>query len=58
MTKVEMSMKKIKNIKTAGKDEATGELMRNWVWKLYNTMLESGVLLEDGRTVIVQLYKV
>ena len=57
-------MGKLKNGKTAGKDEITGEMVKagggwvmDWIWRLCNMALEN-VVLEDWRsTLIVPLYK-
>ena len=56
---------KLKNGKTTGKDEITGEMIKgggdrvvDWIWRLCNMTFESGVMPEDWRSVmIVLLYK-
>ena len=58
-------MRKLKNGKTAGKDEVTEEMIKggddmviNWIWNLCKMAFENGVFLEDWRsTAIVPLYK-
>ena len=58
-------MGKLKNQKAAGKDEVTGEIIKDggnrvvdWVWKLCKMAFESGVVLEDwSSAVIIPLYK-
>ena len=47
-------MGKLKNGKAAGKDEIIGEMMKgggdrvlDWIWRLCNMAIESGVLPED-----------
>ena len=62
---IEVRVGKLKNGKTAGKDEVMGEMIKSgddrvveWIWRLYNLVLESGAVLEDWRsTMIVPLYK-
>ena len=62
---IEVRVRKLKNRKTAGKDEATEEMIKgksnrvvNWIWRMCNIAFESGVVLEDWRsTVMVPLYK-
>ena len=61
----DLSFQGNKNIKTAGKDEVNGEmikcggdLMVRWIWMLCNMDFENGVLPEDWRSaVIILLYK-
>ena len=60
-----MKVGKLKNGKSADKDEITGEMIKGgsdrvvgWIWRLFNIAFESGVLPEDWRSVIVPLYKV
>ena len=52
--KVEVRVGKLKNGKTAGKDEITGEIIKgggdrvvDWIWKLYKMAFESGVVPKD-----------
>ena len=60
-----MGVDKLKNGKTAGKDEITGEIIKgggdrvvDWIWRLFNMPFESGVVPEDWRSsVVVPLYK-
>ena len=60
-----MKMRKLKNGKTAGEDDVTGEMVKgggdmvvDWIWRLFNMAFESGVVPEDWRSaVIVPLYK-
>ena len=60
-----MRVEKLKNGKAAGKDEITGEMIKDggnrvvdWIWRLCNMAFESSVVPEDGRSaVIVPLYK-
>ena len=62
---VEVRMGKLKNGKAAGKDEITGEIIKDgddrvvdWIWRICNMAFESGVVPEDWRYVmIVPLYK-
>ena len=61
---VEMRVGKLKNGKTAGKGNITGEMIKgggdrvvDWIWRLCNMAFESGVFSEDWRSVIVPLYK-
>ena len=57
-------MGKLKNGKTPGKDEITGEMIKgggdrvvDWIWRLCNMAFESGVVPEYWRSaVIVPLY--
>ena len=64
-TEVEVRVGKLKNGKTAAKDEIIGEMIKgggdrvvDWIWRLCNMAFESGVVLEDWRsTAIVPLYK-
>ena len=64
-TEVEGRTKKVKNGKAAGKDEITGEMVkdggdvvRDWIWKLSNMAFESGVVPEDLMSVVtVPLHK-
>ena len=49
-------MGKFKNIKAAGKNDITGEMINgrydmvvDWIWKLYNMVFENGVVPEDWR---------
>ena len=53
-TEVEVRVGKLKNAKTAGKDEVTGEIIKcrsdrlvDWIWSLFNMAFESGVVPED-----------
>ena len=53
-TKVEIRVGKLKNGKTAGKDEVTGEIIKcgcyrvvDWIRRLCNMIFESGVVSED-----------
>ena len=63
-TEVEVRVGKLKNIKAAGKDEITGEMMKRggnmlvrWIRRLCNMTFASGVVLEDWMSaVIVPLY--
>ena len=58
-------MVKLKNGKTAGKDEVTREIIKggsdrvvDWIWRLCNMAFESGVVPNDWRSaVIVPLHK-
>ena len=58
-------LRKLKNGKTAGKAEITGEMIKgggervvDWIWKVCNMAFESGVASEDWRSaVIVPLYR-
>ena len=62
---VEKRVKKLKNGKAAAKDEVTEEMEKDggnvvvdWIWKLYIMAFESDVVPEDLRSaVIVPLYK-
>ena len=62
---VEVRVGKLKNGKSAGKDEITGEMIKgagdrvvDWIWRLCNMDFESCVLPEGWRSsVIVSLYK-
>ena len=64
-TEVEDRVGKLKNGKTAGKDEVTGEMIKgggnrvlDWIWWVCNMAFESGVVPEDWRsTVIILLAK-
>ena len=59
-----MRLGKLKNGKATGKDEITGEIIKgggdrvvDWIWRLCNMTLESGVVPGDWRfDVIVPLY--
>ena len=59
-------MGKLKNRKSADKDEVTGEMIGgggdrvvDWIWRLSNMAFESGVMSEDWRSaMIILLYKV
>ena len=56
---------KLKNGKSAGKDEVPGEMIEggggmevDWIWRLCNLTFERGVVPEEWRSaVIVPLYK-
>ena len=58
-------MGKLKNVKAAGLNEVTGEVVKrgsymvlDWSWRLCNMAFESGVLPEDRRSaLLVPLYK-
>ena len=60
-----MRVGKLKNCKTTGKDEISGEMIKGgcdrvvgWIWKLCNMTFEIGVVFEDWRSaVIVPLFK-
>ena len=60
-----MRVDKLKNRKSAGKDEITGEIIKgggdkvvDLICRIYNVAFESGVVAEDWRSaVIVPLYK-
>ena len=61
---VEEKVKKLKNGKTAGKDEVTEEMIKsggdvvvNWIWKLCNMAFESDVPEDLRSVVIVPLHK-
>ena len=62
---VEVRVGKLKNGKATGKDEITRDLIKgggervvDWIWRLCNMTLESGVVSGDWRSkVIVPLYK-
>ena len=62
---MEMRVGKLKNGKASEKDEVTGvmsngwgEFVNDWICKLCNMVLESGVVPEDWRSsVIVPLYR-
>lgn len=62
---VEKAVKKLKNGKSAGVDEITGEMLKmggvcvmEWLWKLCCKVFEKGVVPEDWKkAVIVPLYK-
>ena len=62
---VDVRVKKLKNGKTSGKDEITGEMIKyggnrvvDWISRLCNMVFESGVVPEDwGSALIVPLYK-
>ena len=48
----------LKNRKAAGKDEVTGDIVVDWIWRLYNMAFDSGEVLEDNiSAVIVPVYK-
>ena len=59
-------MGKLKNGKATGKDEITAKMIKgggdrvaNWIWKLCNMAIESGVVPKYWRSaVIVLMYKV
>ena len=61
-----MRLKNLKNGKAADMKEVTGEMLKgegnkvvDWIWKVCNMAVESGVELEEWRwVVIVPLYKV
>ena len=62
-TELEVTLRKLKSKKAAGKDEVIGEMIKggdivmDWIWRLCNTAFESGVWPEDWRSaVIVPLY--
>ena len=50
---VEARVGRLKNGKAAGKDEVTGEMVKSgdvvvdWIWRLFNMAFESGVVLEN-----------
>ena len=51
---VEVRVGKLKNGKAAGKNEITGEMIKDggdrvmdWIWRLCNMVFESGVVPED-----------
>ena len=51
---VEVRVGKLKNGKSAGRDEITGEIIKgggdsvvDWIWRLCNIAFESGVVSED-----------
>ena len=57
-------MRKLKNGKTAGEDEITGEVIKgggdrvvDWIWKLCDMDFESGIVPEDWSSMIVSLYR-
>ena len=60
-----MRVDKVKNGKATGKDEITGERVKDgcdkvmyWIWRLGDMTFESGVVPEDWRSdVLVSLYK-
>ena len=62
---VEVRVGELKDGKAAGKDEITGEVIKDggdsaadWIWRLCNMGFESGVVSEDWKSVvIVPLYK-
>ena len=64
-TEVEVRVGKLKNGKAAGKDEVTEEMIKgggsmvlDWILKLFNMTLESGVVPENwGSAVIVPMDK-
>ena len=48
---VEVRVGKLKNVKTVGRDEITGEMIKgggdrvvDWIWRLCNRAFESGVV--------------
>ena len=62
---VEVIVGKLKNGKSAGKDEVTGEMIKgggdrvmDWICRLYNMVFESGGVPEDWRSSAIDpLYK-
>ena len=62
---VEVRLGNLKNEKAAGKDEITGEMIKDGgnkvvdrIWSVFNMAFETGVVLEDWRSArIVPLYK-
>ena len=62
---VEVRVGKLKNGKAAGKDEVTGEMIKDGVnrvvdciWRLCNMAFESGIVANDWRSaMIIPLYK-
>ena len=55
-------MGKLKNRKTAGKDEVTGDMVKStggmvvdWIWRVCNMPFEGGCVPEDCRSEIVPL---
>ena len=55
-----MRVGKLKNGRSASKDEITGELIKDggnrlvdWVWRLCNMAFESGVVPEDWRSAVI-----
>ena len=64
-TDVEVRVGKLKNGKSAGKDEITGEMIKegghrveDFIWGLFNMAFENGAVPEGWRSaVIISLYK-
>ena len=61
-TEFEVRVAKLKNGKGTGKDEITGEMIKDggdrivdWIWRLYNMAFESGVVPKDWRSVVIVL---
>ena len=59
-TEVEVRVGKLRNGKSAGKDEVTGEMTKgggnkvvDWIWRLCNMAFESGVVQEDWRSAVI-----
>ena len=57
--KVEVRVRKLKNGKSAGKDDITKEMIKgggdrvvDWIWRLCNMAFESGVVPEDWRSAV------
>ena len=57
---VKERVKELKNGKSAGKDEITeqmvkggGDMVVDWIWKLYNMTFESDVVPEDLRSGVI-----